>query len=111
MDGSGGIAEDVAELLEGSTGLGVLWWEDWLAIGLAKGDGEIMGGCDDGVIGGGCGHFDFVGKPVDGVDDTGGIGGRGPNGETPVMVEAWADVVAADGVDGKGFTSGGGFMS
>ena len=76
----------------------------------AKSDCEVMGSGDDGIIGGGSRHFELMWEPVDGVYDASGVGGRRPNAETLIMMEAGADVVSTDGVDGKGFTGGGRLM-
>jgi hypothetical protein len=51
-----------------------------------------------------------VRKPVDGVDDAGGVGCRGPDVETSIVVEAGTYIITSDSVDSEGFTSRGWFM-
>ena len=76
-----------------------------MAVAFAESNGEIMGSGDDGVICGCGGHSELMREPVDGVDDSSGIGGWCPNAETAVMLEAGADVVASNCMDSEGFAS------
>ena len=76
-----------------------------MAFGFAKCCSEVFGSGNDGVIGGSSGHFNGVWEPVDSVDDACGIGGRSPNVETLVVVQAWAYIVSLHSVKCKGFAS------
>ena len=81
-----------------------------MALGFAKCHSKIFGSSDDGVIDGSSGHFDGVWEPVDSVDDAGGVGGRGPNVETSIVMQAWADIVSSYSVNCKGFAAVSRFM-
>ena len=105
MDGPGGVGEDVAELFQGKSCLSICWWQNRLALGFVEGSSEILGCSDDSVVGCGCGHLECVWKPVDGVDNLCSVGGRGPDGKATIVVQAGSDVVTADGMNRKGFTS------
>ena len=74
MDGSGGIVENVIELLERYSCLCLGRWKERLSIGFAKCCSEVFGSSDDCIIGGCGGHFDVVGEPVNCVDNAGRVG-------------------------------------
>jgi hypothetical protein len=86
MDGSGGIVENVVELFERYSCLHVGWWKEQLSIGLAKCCSKVFGSSHNGIICGCGGHFDVMGKPVDGVDNAGCIGQWCPDVEALVVM-------------------------
>jgi hypothetical protein len=51
-----------------------------------------------------------VWKPIDGVGDAKGVGGRNVDAITAIMVETGANVIASSGVDSEGFSFFGSFV-
>ena len=51
-----------------------------------------------------------MGKPIDSVGNSDGIGGGDPDLVAAVMIEARANVISSSRVDGKGFSAFGAFM-
>ncbi len=108
--GFGDVGEDVIELDQGLTGLGVWWRKQRVVLVLSEGSSEIFGGGEKDVRGAGSGHGKVVWKPVDCVGDADGIGGRDPDVVAAVVVKARANVVTAGGVDRESLSAFGAFM-
>ncbi len=108
--GFGDVGEDVIELDQGLTGLGVWWRKQRVVLVLSEGSSEIFGGGEKDVGGAGSGHGKVVWEPADCVGDADGIGGRDPDVVAAVVMKAGADVVAASGVNGESLSAFGTFM-
>ena len=108
--GFGDVGEDVIELDQGLTGLGVWWRKQRVVLALSEGSSEIFGVGEKDVGGAGSGHGKVVWKPVNYVGDADGIGGQDPDVVAAVVMKTRADVVTACGVDGESLSAFGAFM-